>query len=696
MIVCKFGGTSVADAEAMERLVAIVRDRLEEAPLVVVSAIAGASDTLIGLLDTAAAGKDEDSARALRRLGRSPRRVARRDRGGGRRGRGGARRAGRALRNARRSSSRRRLGRRRDPLGPRAFRGGGRAPLEPHRGRGLGGRGRRRDVDRRAHGRSNSGRRSGEGRPRARRHPRTGGRAWWRPISAPGRAVVTQGFIGGAVVDGVLRPTLLGRGGSDYSASLLGSALDAKRVEIWTDVDGVLTSSPKLVPNARRVKSLSFEEASELAYFGAKVLHPSTLLPAVEASIPVWVGNSRNRAGARGRRSSPGASSPTMAGSRSRRSPTSAGSRCCRWSRPACSWRTASSRASSRCSTRTAPPSISSRPPRSRCRSRSTTTAGSRRSSRRFRPSRGSRSSGGWRSFASWAKDCAGTRTSRPRSFERSDDVPVRMITHGSSAMNLSLVVREADVAEAVRSLHDAFFRGPLPAEIFAPPPSGRRRRPRPTPPVPRATLVALADASRDAAVRLRPGGDRRAPRDAPPAPAARSGPSAVCVQGERAPRAPVPSRRAAASGSRPHLRARRCVRFECGHAPERILVSATNAHATDLADLAAPRLPSRSGVPLRRAARGRARARYARAAPDESRGGGRSSPPRRHRRGGEQVRHPPRGSRRRASKRAARRRLPVLGLHAHMGSGILDPAPLLSSARALLRSGPTGRGAST
>lgn len=101
---------------------------------------------------------------------------------------------------------------------------------------------------------------------------------------------VMQGFIG-ATTKGVT--TTLGRGGSDFTAAIVGSVLDAEDIEIWTDVDGILTADPKIVPNARRVKVMSFQEASELAYFGAKVLHPSTVLPAIEKNIPVHILNSR-------------------------------------------------------------------------------------------------------------------------------------------------------------------------------------------------------------------------------------------------------------------------------------------------------------------------------------------------------------------------------------------------------------------
>ena len=88
--------------------------------------------------------------------------------------------------------------------------------------------------------------------------------------------------------------TTLGRGGSDYTAALVGGGLHAGAIEIWTDVNGIMTTDPRICPDALRVKTISFEEAAELAYFGAKVLHPATILPAVQKNIPVWVLNSRN------------------------------------------------------------------------------------------------------------------------------------------------------------------------------------------------------------------------------------------------------------------------------------------------------------------------------------------------------------------------------------------------------------------
>jgi len=103
--------------------------------------------------------------------------------------------------------------------------------------------------------------------------------------------VITQGFIGS---ESKGRTTTLGRGGSDYTAALLGEALHATRVDIWTDVPGIYTTDPRVVPAAKRIDEIAFEEAAELATFGAKVLHPATLLPAVRSDIPVFVGSSKD------------------------------------------------------------------------------------------------------------------------------------------------------------------------------------------------------------------------------------------------------------------------------------------------------------------------------------------------------------------------------------------------------------------
>ena len=110
------------------------------------------------------------------------------------------------------------------------------------------------------------------------------------PHISSGVIVVTQGFIG-SNTQGIT--TTLGRGGSDYSASIIGASLDAEEIQIWTDVDGILTSDPRIAPAAQKLRMISFREAAELAYFGAKVLHPSTIFPAVRKDIPVIVLNSK-------------------------------------------------------------------------------------------------------------------------------------------------------------------------------------------------------------------------------------------------------------------------------------------------------------------------------------------------------------------------------------------------------------------
>jgi aspartokinase/homoserine dehydrogenase 1 len=110
-----------------------------------------------------------------------------------------------------------------------------------------------------------------------------------RPMLHAGGIPVVTGFIG-ATSEGVL--TTLGRGGSDYSATILGAAISADEIIIWTDVDGVLTADPRLVPGARTIPEISYREATELAYFGAKVLHPKTLRAVVGQGIPVWIRDS--------------------------------------------------------------------------------------------------------------------------------------------------------------------------------------------------------------------------------------------------------------------------------------------------------------------------------------------------------------------------------------------------------------------
>ena len=111
------------------------------------------------------------------------------------------------------------------------------------------------------------------------------------PLVAKNQIPVMGGFIA-STKEGIT--TTLGRGGSDFSAAIIGAALDAESIEIWTDVEGMMTTDPRLCSDARTIPEISFNEAAELAYFGAKVLHPATLLPAIQQDIPVYVLNSGN------------------------------------------------------------------------------------------------------------------------------------------------------------------------------------------------------------------------------------------------------------------------------------------------------------------------------------------------------------------------------------------------------------------
>jgi len=106
-----------------------------------------------------------------------------------------------------------------------------------------------------------------------------------------GKSVVVMGGFIGSTIEGVT--TTLGRGGSDFTAAIVGAGIGADSIEIWTDVDGMLTADPTILPGGHRVKTISFAEAAELAYFGAKVLHPATVVPAIEKNIPVLILNSR-------------------------------------------------------------------------------------------------------------------------------------------------------------------------------------------------------------------------------------------------------------------------------------------------------------------------------------------------------------------------------------------------------------------
>jgi len=288
MIVMKFGGTSVESAEAIKRVSEIVRSRMKQSPLVVVSAMAKVTDQLVAMGNTASTG---DSGEALLSV--------------------------KALRERHHQTAQALLGEKRAAaLAPKLqahfidlenfVRGLAAVRELTPRGsdyllsfgellsslivadafivRGV----KAAWVDSReclvtdaTHTRA---------RPLM-EDTREKSKKKIGPLLAKKRTPVMGGFIA-ASREGI--PTTLGRGGSDYSAAILGAALNADKIEIWTDVEGMMTTDPRLCSGARTIKQISFNEAAELAYFGAKVLHPLTLLPAIQQNIPVYVLNSRN------------------------------------------------------------------------------------------------------------------------------------------------------------------------------------------------------------------------------------------------------------------------------------------------------------------------------------------------------------------------------------------------------------------
>ena len=283
MIVCKFGGTSVGDAPAIRRLVAVITARAHEQPLVVVSALAGVTDGLLAVGHAAARGDRrglEHGVDAL--LDRHHEVAAQLD------GTGEARTAIDDELRQMRARLLDRSGEAVDPAQLDALVGQGelwssRLVTAALTAAGL----RATRADARTFILTDD--RFGRARPRL-DALEPAARAAVLPLLGAGHVVVTQGFIGSAP-DG--RPTTLGRGGSDYTAALLGAALDAVRVEIWTDVSGLMSADPRLVPGARTLAAASYEEAAELATFGAKVLHPATQMPLVQKGIPFRVLNSR-------------------------------------------------------------------------------------------------------------------------------------------------------------------------------------------------------------------------------------------------------------------------------------------------------------------------------------------------------------------------------------------------------------------
>jgi aspartate kinase len=282
MIVCKFGGTSVQDAAAIRRLIGIVRSRTPERPVVVVSALARVTDALFDLAKTAEAGGSsrEDQLDAL--VARHAATAAELD------GAASALAAIRSEAELLRGEINSAAGRRFNPRELDAVTSRGElwsswliaAALE---GAGIP----TRWVDMRSMMITDD--RYGRATPYT-QVLNLRARETLRPLLDAGAVPVTQGFIG-ATATGFT--TTFGRGGSDFTASLIGAALHVRRVEIWTDVDGLMTADPRIVASARTLSVASYEEAAELATFGARVLHPATAVPLVREGIPVVVLNSQ-------------------------------------------------------------------------------------------------------------------------------------------------------------------------------------------------------------------------------------------------------------------------------------------------------------------------------------------------------------------------------------------------------------------
>ncbi|HEX8632968.1 MAG TPA: lysine-sensitive aspartokinase 3 [Pyrinomonadaceae bacterium] len=287
-IVMKFGGTSVEDARAFARVARIVGARAGETPIVVVSAMSRMTDALLASVETAASAGDADGAlRSLEEHFERHMLVARTLPAGARD------EFFMELELARRELGEllRRVASKQEPCPPL------RDSIVSY-GERLSAKllaavlaeralpaayvdARRCIITDDAHGSATPANDETYARTRSE----------LSPLLAAGRIPVLGGYIG-STADG--RTTTLGRGGSDYTAALVGAGVGAREIQIWTDVNGVLTADPRVVPHARTIPSLSFAEAAELAYFGAKVLHPKTILPAVIRSIPVRICNSRD------------------------------------------------------------------------------------------------------------------------------------------------------------------------------------------------------------------------------------------------------------------------------------------------------------------------------------------------------------------------------------------------------------------
>jgi aspartate kinase len=286
MIVMKFGGTSVEDARAISRLADIVKSRLDRKPVVIVSAMAKVTDSLVAMSHAAASGALPDALKLLRQLKQRHLTVLS-DLVNGKREaelKEEVQQHFDSLQDVLRGIAS--LG----ELSPRTTDNvlsygevlSSRIVSAALAARGLNAV----HVDsRKLIVTDNNFTRAV---PLDETNVRL--REVVKPLVNADKVPVMGGFIA-STPEGIT--TTLGRGGSDFSAAIVGAALSARRIEIWTDVSGMMTTDPRLCPDAQRIDAISFDEASELAYFGAKVLHPATLIPAVEKNIPVFVLNSR-------------------------------------------------------------------------------------------------------------------------------------------------------------------------------------------------------------------------------------------------------------------------------------------------------------------------------------------------------------------------------------------------------------------
>ena len=292
MIVCKFGGTSVGDADAIARTAAIIAARLARQPVVVVSALGGTTNQLLQIAEQAAKGQLIGALRAVEGL---------RDRH--------LSETQRLLSGADADEVCNELSAMFDELAALAEALRTLGDLTPRSLDAIASLGEQCSsvlvvAAFKKHGLPAEHLDAREvmitDANFTRAEPLTDaiGEAAQRlimPLVRAGKIPVMGGFIGSSHGSGIT--TTLGRGGSDYSASLVGAALQAEAIEIWTDVDGMLTADPRVVDGAQLIERIGFEEASELASFGAKVLHPNTIAPAVMRGIPVWVLNSRRPEG---------------------------------------------------------------------------------------------------------------------------------------------------------------------------------------------------------------------------------------------------------------------------------------------------------------------------------------------------------------------------------------------------------------